>query len=388
MDGLMKRILYLVSEDWYFCSHRLPLAIAAQRAGYEVIVVTKVSKCEDVIRKSGFRLIPVDFRRSADHPFKDLFLLLRLIRIYNKEKPDLCHHVALKAVLMGSIAAYITKTPVIINAFTGLGYVFSSNQKKAGYIRKLIEPLLIFFTNRDNFWSIFQNGSDRQYFLERTKAHNRNCVLIKGSGVNYRQFSLPSADRDVPVVVLASRMLKDKGVVEFVETGRLFHKDKIKARFVLVGDVDFENPMSVKQHELKAWQAEGAVEWWGYHDDMAKVFQKADIVCLPSYHEGLPKVLLEAAAAGKPLVATDIPGCREIVKHEVTGLLVPVGDSTALFNTIKRLINDKELRYKLGNAGLELVKREFDINIINSQTIDLYAKALRSLTQEKLMKRR
>ena len=228
---MSKRILYLVSEDWYFCSHRFDLALAAQRSGYEVIVVTRVGKYGELIRSAGFKLIPVAFRRSANHPFRDILLLLKLIRIYKREKPVLTHHVALKAVLMGSIAAYVTKIPVVVNAFTGLGYVFSSNDKMATLIRRLIEPLLIFFINRDNYWSIFQNRSDRQYFFDKAKILHGNVVLIRGSGVNSRQFSPGQGDHNVPIVVLAARMLKDKGVVEFVKAARLCQKEKLNARF-------------------------------------------------------------------------------------------------------------------------------------------------------------
>ena len=372
------KIVYLVSEDWYFYSHRFKLAEAAKNEGYTVIVITTVKEYGAIISDAGFKLIPVKFERSFKNPFKDIILLFKLINIYLKERPVLVHHISLKPALLGSIAAHVARIPVIINAVTGLGYLFSSKEGKIKFIRKTIKPALIFLFQRKNTWTIFQNASDMEYFFGKNSVYIERIILIKGSGVDLSTYSNSTNPVDVPIVMLASRMLEDKGVVDFVEAAVLLKKQGINARFVLVGDIDKGNPMSLEQDVLKKWQERGLVEWWGFRKNMAYTLGEASIVCLPSYHEGLPKVLLEAAAASKPLVATDIPGCREIVVNNETGLLVPVKNPGELANAIKILINNESLCRTMGSKARKLVEEKFSLDIVIQQTLGLYQEALNS----------
>lgn len=377
LDGVKpKKIVYLVSEDWYFYSHRFDLAKASIRQGYEVTLITRVGEYGDIITKAGINLIDVNFRRAAGDPLADLIVLFRVSGIYRKIKPDIVHHVALKPILIGAIACLFNAVPVVINAVTGLGYLFSSGNKFTAMLRMLVKPVLLSLLNRRNSWVILQNQDDRKDLITQGLRAERS-ELIRGAGVDLERFSYSLESNAMPVIILAARMLRYKGVGEFVEAARLCVRDGLKARFVLVGGVDPDNPMSLTEEDLERWHNEGTVEWWGHHNDMPEVMRKASIVCLPTYYrEGLPKTLLEAAATGRPVIATDVPGCREIVKNEENGLLVPVKNANRLAGAITRLAENKQLRIKMGEFGRKLVEAEFSIDIINRRTLTLYQRAL------------
>lgn len=372
----MARILFLVTEDWYFLSHRLPLARAARERGHDVIVVTRVNRDGERIRSEGFRLVPVEFSRGARKPFRDLLLVLDLIGVFRRERPDLVHNVALKPVLFGSVAAFVARTPHVVNALTGLGYVYISRRWRARAIRIFLRMGLGFLLRRRNTWVILQNGDDRSMLLEQGMLSAERTVIIRGSGVDTDTFS-PSPEPSGRVsVVLASRMLYDKGVAEFVEAAASLRAAGTDARFVLVGGTDPDNPAAIEEHALRQWQADGLVEWLGRSEDMPALFRSAHIVCLPSYREGLPKVLLEAAASGRPIVAADVPGCREIVRDGENGLLVPVRDSGALASALAHLIARPALRRQMGDAGRQLAVSQFSIRNVVSETLAFYDKVL------------
>jgi glycosyltransferase involved in cell wall biosynthesis len=380
LNSVNKKILYLVTEDWYFCSHRLPLARAARDAGYEVVVVTRVNKYGRVIVEEGMKVIDMDFKRRIKSPFKNIGIIKKIYNIYSTEKPDVVHHISLKTVVLGSIAAMIARVPVVINTLTGLGFIFTSNTLLVRLIKILfIEPVLKLLFTRKNTWTILQNIDDRRHLRSFDILSEERTKLIKGSGVDITLFKKVPETNDRPKVVFASRMLKDKGIEEFVTAARELKDKGLDASFILVGDVDEGNPSSITEDQLKEWHDEGFLEWWGYRSDMNKVFEKAHIVCLPSHREGLPKVLLEAAAAGRPVIASDVPGCREIVHDGVNGLLVPVKDPDALADAIEKLVGDKNLREKMGANGRTMAETEFSTEIINSQTLDLYDQVLKEV---------
>ncbi len=370
-----------MTEDWYFCSHRLPLACAARDAGYEVVVITKVNKYGKKIAEQGMRVIDLDFKRRSKNPFKSIGLIRRIYEIYSIEKPDIVHHISLKTVVLGSIAALIAKVPIVINALTGLGFIFTSNTLPVRLIKILIiEPVLKFLFTRKNTWTILQNIDDKRHLMSFNILSEERTKLIKGSGVDISLFRHSPEASGAPKVVFASRMLKNKGVEEFVTAARELMDNGINASFILVGDVDEGNPSSITRNQLKDWHDEGFLEWWGHRDDINKVFEMVHIVCLPSHREGLPKVLLEAAAAGRPVIASDVPGCREIVHDGVNGLLVAVKKPIALADAIEKLVNDKNLREEMGANGRSMVEMEFSTEIINGQTLDLYDQVLKGET--------
>jgi len=291
--------------------------------------------------------------------------------------------VALKPVVYGSFAAlfarhstFESRSPVVINAITGLGSVFTSTSLTARTLRFLVIALIRFFLHRKSSHVILQNRDDMEMLVSEGYLSPGQVSLIRGSGVDTEMFRLHPEAEGPPVVMLVARMLRDKGVEEFVEAARQLCKEGIQARFVLVGDIDTENPSTVTRKMLEQWQKGGFIEWWGRRDNMPEVYHQAHVVCLPSYREGLPKTLLEAAACGRPIVATDVPGCREIVVDGENGLLVPVKDAGALANALKRLIDGLELRKQMGSRGRALVEREFSEGKIVRETLELYERLL------------
>ena len=367
------KLIYFVTEDWYFYSHRLALAEAAASNGFDVAVVTRVSKHGDRITDRGIRVIPVELRRSGINPLQELHFIWILYRIYRREKPAIVHHVAMKPVLEGTAAAYMAGGPSVINAVTGLGYIFSVSSLKARILKLVIAPALKTLLRSKRCNVIVQNKDDMNELINRNIAVRARTTLIRGSGVDTNIFVPTVKKNDVPIVLLASRMLWAKGVGEFVELARISKQRNITARFVLVGDPDPENHDSVPSSELKSWHENGVVEWWGKKDDMLKVFSLADIVCLPTtYGEGVPKVLIEATACGLPVVTTNVPGCREIVRHGDNGFLVPPGDNDALFDAVKSLLDNIMLSSEMGVRGRALVMSDFSIEHVIKKTLNLY----------------
>ena len=371
------RILFFITEDWYFWSHRLPIARAARDAGFEVIVATRVDQHKKRIENEGFRLIPIGLERRSKNVIKEIFGILEIIKIYRKEQPDIVHHVAMKPVLYGSWAARLAGIPAVVNALAGLGFIFVAQGWKVSVLRRLIVFAYRSAFSARNTIGIFQNPEDLKLFIDAGVVKSEKTVLIRGSGVDTSRFIYLPEPESMPTIVLASRMLWDKGVGEFVEAARILKKDEIKCRMVLVGNPDPENPASISKETLRGWHSEGIVEWWGHKDDMPEVLSGAHIVALPTtYGEGVPKVLIEAASCGRPIVATDVPGCREIVRHNINGLLVPPHDSKALAEAIKKLIKNPELRTIMGVRGPQIVEAEFSEEIVVRQTMAVYERLL------------
>lgn len=368
------KLLFFVTEDWYFCSHRLPLAVAAKNAGYEVVVVTRVKEHGETIRKAGLRLIHLDLSRRGMNPLKEIATLLELRRIYRNENPDVLHHVALKPVLYGSFIAWIVGCKKMINAMAGMGFLFVSSRKKARLLRPFVVWAFRLLLNRPGNYLIVQNPYDAGYFKQCNLIDPEKITMIRGAGVDIHHFVPVPETPGKPVVMLASRLLWDKGVREFVEAAFLLRRQGVCARFVLVGDGDPENPANIPSSQIQEWQHTEDIELWGHRNDMAEVISQAHVVCLPSYREGLPKVLLEAASCAKPIVTTDVPGCREIVRHGKNGLLVPARNPVALAEAIKALLDEPEKRCCMGEAGRQIVEQEFAQEVIVAQTLELYNK--------------
>lgn len=367
------KLMIVVSEDWYFWSHRLSLATSAINSGFDVTLLTKLNQLKKSIEEKGINVLDINFTRSSNTPFTDILNIIRLIRIYKKEKPDIIHNVSLKTILISSVSSLFISNTAIINAFTGLGYLFSSNKMKAKMIRLFVRSALKFILNKSNNWSVFQNPDDLNLLKELKIIDPNRSLIICGSGVDTNKFSYKRDTNTIPVVMLASRMLWDKGIGEFVEAAKIARINNIKAKFLLVGGIDKANPMAISHSKLEKWNSEGCIVWKGQCNNMPEVLSLASIVCLPSFYgEGLPKVLLEAAAIGRPLIATDAPGCREIVQNGENGFLVTVRDISSLYDAIITLIADKNLRDKMGKKSRLLVESHFSTDTVNSKMIQLY----------------
>lgn len=364
----MKKIVYLVTEDWYFVSHRLVLAIAARDAGYSVTVITNCNSDCIKIMAEGMQVIQLKMDRSSLNPLTAIKEIFELIKIFKKINPDIIHNVSLRPVVVGGIAARLAGFRNIVSAINGLGYVFTG--KNTNPVVRFIVKNTLYVLLRLGV-TIAQNNDDYQFLRNLSDPKNQNIKLILGSGVEVSHFSLKSESGKGCLVMMASRLLFDKGLREFIEAAKALSNEDI--RFVIVGKLDPENPTGISAAELDALTSSTKIEIWGFSDDIAHTLAKADIFCLPSYGEGMPKVLLEAMASELACITTDVPGCREAVKHGVTGFIVPPRDSTALSEAIKRLYFDVDLRRKMGIRGRERVLERFSVDKVLKSTLNIYA---------------
>jgi len=376
--GSKPKLMFFISEDWYFWSHRLPIALAARDTGLEVYLVTRVSTFKERIQKENIHLIPLTkFRRRLQSPVKELLSFFEISKIYHKIKPDIIHQVAFKPVIIGTIAARIAGIKRIINAFAGLGFLFTTENNKKVFIKKLVFIMLRRIFNTDKVRLVFQNSEDLDLMMSEGIVSNSQAVIIKGSGVDVKAFHLSNEPIGPPLVLLPSRMLWDKGVSEFVQAAKIINSDGQRAKFVLVGAPDPENPASIPAQQLKKWHNNNSVEWWGQQMDMPSIYKRVHIVCLPSYREGLPKVLLEAGASGKPVVTTNTTGCRDIVKDGQNGLLIESHNPVELANAVQKLLDDGNLRRSMGIRGRQIVEGEFSEEKIVNSTLSLYDEMLK-----------
>ena len=366
------RILFLVNVDWFFLSHRLAIARAARDRGAEVWVAAASTGQEEQIIREGFRFLSIPFRRSGKDIFHEIRTIIKIAKVFRDVKPDLIHNVTIKPVLYSSwISRYIWR-PAVVNAISGLGYVFLASGAKARLLRSIVGMAYRAALCGGRVRVIFQNPEDIELFIAEGIVEKSQAVLIRGSGVDVEVFRPFSEQPGVPVVMFASRMLKDKGAVELVDAGRLLRDWNVSVRMVFVGEPDPDNPATVTESELRAWVEEGVVEWWGHKTGMETVLPLAAVVVLPSYREGLPKVLIEAAAAGRPIVATDVPGCREVVRDGWNGYLVPPRDHKPLAEAIRRLVENPELRARMGSNSREVAIKEFRIEKVVADTLAVY----------------
>lgn len=369
----MKKLLIITNVDWFLISHRLILAQAAVKSGWKVYVA-----CEDTgrggeIGGDGIEFIPFSMSRSGINPVAEWNLLRRLNRLYKKIQPDVVHHITIKPVVYGSLAANRQGIRGVVNAISGMGYMFS--QGKVGIMQKSILSLMRRGAKRSNLTFIFQNEEDHAILRDYEVIDPENKVeMIKGSGVDLDHFSFTEPPKGNKItILLPCRMLWDKGVRELREASD-FLKDKYQSQiqFVLVGMADYENKSGVPESFLHEWADGEYVVWKGHQSDMVAHYQLADIVVLPSYREGLPKSLIEACAVGRPIVTTDAIGCRDCVDEGVNGFKVPVGDGLALAKALEKLITDLDLRQRMGSAGRKKAEAEFDVREVVQKHLDIY----------------
>jgi Glycosyltransferase len=367
-----RKLLFFVSVDWFFCSHFMARAKAARDAGFEVVVLTNATQHHERIEAAGLRLIHIDFDRRSLDPASGLLSLWYVWKILRQEQPDILHQVALKPILIGSLAARFAKRTKIVNAVVGGGYLATSETLLARQIRALLNLALRMLLNPIGSRVIFENPDDLTSFVQNGCVSKTDAILIKGAGVDLADYQTGDVMAEVPLILLPARLLWDKGVGEFVGAARKLKGQGVAARFVVVGGADGGNRAAIDDDTLAAWRNERAVEFWGFRPDMPEVFAQASIVCLPSYREGLPKVLLEAMAAALPCVTTDVPGCREAVRDGYNGRLVPPRDVNALAQALESLIEDRKLRQEMGRHGRLRAEREFSSELIVRDTLAVY----------------
>jgi glycosyltransferase involved in cell wall biosynthesis len=363
------KVLYLVPDDGFFWSHRRDLAATVLKTGCEVLVATPEGSYRERIEADGFGFRPV--RMSAGlSPLGMARTFHDLLRLYRAERPDLVHHVSMRSVLAGGLVARVTRVPSVVNLICGLGWVFSSGSRG---LRSWVSWAYRLSLANKRSWTVFQNPDDKQQFLDRGLVSNSRSSVILGSGVETRGFQSTPEPEGPPSILFASRMLEPKGVADLVEAGRLLQQAGVEHTIVLAGEPDAKNPSSISKETLEAWVDEGLVRWLGHVDDVPALLGDCHLACLPSYYgEGLPRFLLEAMAAGRPIVTTDTPGCRELVPNEASGVLVQPRKPDELAAALGRLISDEQGRREMGRAGRELVDAHFTLDSVIAQTLDVY----------------
>lgn len=368
-----KKILYLVNVDWFFISHRLPLAKAAIKYGYDVTVVASGTGKKDIFKEHGINFISMPILEKSTSILSEIAIIFRLIKLFKDINPDIIHSVTIRPVLYSSIATRIAKIPTVIHALSGLGYVYINDTFSNKLLRLISNKLFRWGFAYPNTKLILQNEDDIQLFLSKKLIKKDNIHLIKGSGVNTNYFVPVEKNSKEPVkVALIGRMLWDKGVSEFVSAAKLLLNKNIHATFHLYGAPYDNNPMSISIAQLNEWRSEDHVKVHGHEEDIRGILNTTDIVCLPSYREGLPKSLIEAASSGLPIVTTDVAGCKEIVQDGVNGYLVPPKDFKLLADRLEDLILDPIKRNEFGMKSREIAVKDFTIEKVVNKTMKLY----------------
>ncbi len=328
----------------------------------------------DEIERKGFQFHPIPMSRRGGNPFIELQTLFALIALYRRLRPELVHHLTIKPNLYGGLAARVAKVPKVVFSVTGLGQAFVGTGPLARLRKTLISSVMRRSMGHPRARVIFQNPDDLSRFVAARIVDANRARVILGSGVDVGSFAAdPPPVDDVPLVTLCSRLIWEKGIREFVEAAQILKQQGVSARFALVGDTRASNPRAVPRATLEEWDRNKIVEWWGFRTDMNQVLAEAQVVCLPStYGEGVPKILLEAAAAGRAIITTDIAGCRESLVEGVSGLLVRPGDVRGLVDAMRKLVGDRDLAMRMGREGRKLAEERFDVRQTVAATLEVY----------------
>ncbi len=370
------KLLFLTTDDSSFWSHRLTLVRVAKAGGADVVIMTRPGEHCSLLEKEGFRVIAWSISRKSLNPIRELRSFFQVLRTYRDERPDLVHHIALKPIVYGALAARLCGCIPAVNTVTGLGPVFTRTNLLSKVLQSLLIKVLALCFGAANGRVIVQNDDDRDLLLEKRIVAPEKNILIPGFGINTEQFVPCPEPKGEFLVILPGRMLWEKGVREFVEAAKELRKRGVVARMVLVGAPDPDNAGCIPESQLRRWAETGNVEWWGQQTDMPTIICRSHLVCLPSYREGLPKVLLEAGACGRAIVTTNAPGCSYVVKHGENGLLVPIRDSRALADAIQELLQDSSRRQQMGVLGRQRAAAEFSEARITRQMLDIYVELM------------
>ena len=368
----MRRILFVVNVDWFFVSHRLPIAISLIKSGVEVHLASRFTTHKAYLEGLGINTHPLVISRGGISPVEEFRAFYSLYRLVKSINPDLAHLVTIKPVIYGGLIARLLGVRKVVASISGLGFVFIDQSIKAKVIRKIAIYCYRLGLSAKNTTVIFQNTADRSLFIDNKIICDSQAVLIPGSGVDLNYLRFTPEPEEFPVVMFLARFLKDKGIVEFVEASSIVKASFPSARFVLVGNVDSDNPNSISPNDLNSWVKLGLVEDWGYSTDIFSTIRKSNLMVLPSYREGLPKSLLEAAACGRAVIASDVPGCRDAIASGETGLLVNPRNTQMLADAIVQLLQDGPLRKQYGVAGRRLAEKCFDVNSVVSKHLSIY----------------
>ena len=375
---MKKKILFLVNDLSFFISHRLQIAESVVESGYSVFVgYGELGSCEiSFLKNRNIEAIYIPIDRAGMNPFKEIGSLFLILKLFLKIKPDIVHLVTIKPYLYGGIIARIAGVKGVVSSVSGLGTLFIEEKFNIRLLRTLLYPIYKYAFNHPNQIVIFQNKDDLNEFINKKILKSSKTIIINGSGVDLQNFSNFEEPLGTPIVCFAARLIKDKGVFEYISAARLIKKRGIEARFLLAGDLDTKNPTGINFRELQEIKNEALIDFLGYQNEIPVLYAKSNIICLPSYREGLPKSLIEAAAASRAVVTTDVPGCRDAIIPNKTGILVPVKDVDKLAEAIIWLIKNPSKRVKMGKAGRKLAEEKFQIKKVIENHLSIYSDLL------------
>lgn len=368
----LRKLLFVVNVDWAFICHRLPVGLGAIAEGYEVHLATTCTTRADELMRYGFIVHPLQIDRGSINPFNALHTFFSILRLFLKIKPDLVHLVTIKPVIFGGIAARIARVPAVVSAIPGLGFAFTDKGVKARIGRAVAIMLYRMAVRHRNFKAIFQNPDDRQLITGWTGLHFNQTEMIRGSGVDLNVYRCRPLPEGVPVALMATRLLKTKGVLEFVDAVKVLRARGIEAEFWIAAAIDENNPAYIGQAQLNQWAAEYGIKLFLNHTAIQELMAQCHVVVLPSYREGVPKVLLEAAACGRAVLTTDVPGCRDAITPGGTGLLVPAKSVIPLADAMGLILKGRALQLRLGSSGRALAEAEFGIEQVVAKHLRIY----------------
>lgn len=365
-----RSLMFVVNNPAFFLSHRLPIALAAKAQGYDVSVATMDGEAVDAIKGHGLTHYVLPMSRSGMNPLAEFKTLYAIYRLFKIVEPDIVHLVTIKPVLYGGIAARLAGVKGVVSAISGLGFIFTREHKGIDWVRLVTQQLYRYALGHRNSRVIFQNSNDREILGSIGAVRDEQVVMIRGSGVNLEQYAAQSEPPLPITIIFVARLLKDKGLLEYVDAAGMSQRDGKPYRWLVVGNPDPGNPASVTEDEARSWG--DRVQWLGERNDIAALYADSHIVVLPSYREGLPKSLVEAAACGRAVITTDVPGCRDAIEAGLTGVLVPVRDARAIYDAVCELAEDTEKRQAMGHAGRALAQDAFDIRKVVQAHLDIY----------------
>src|SRR5262245_16485467 len=369
-----RRLLLLVTEDWYFWAHRLPLARAARAAGYEVTVATRVARLGEQIRAEGFLLEPLRWVRGSINPLRLAADLWTIASLYRRLQPDIIHHVSLKPIVLGSAAARVVPASVVLNALTGRGYIFTARAWRARLLAPIVSLLLRRLLRRPNAVVLLENEDDRAFLVDTIGVAAERTAVNQGSGIDMAHFAVLPMPQSEPVAIgCAARMVGIKGIADLVAASRILRARKVAHRLLLAGATDAESPDAIPEQVLRDWVEQDGVEWLGQIADVRVLWRQCHIAALASLGgEGVPLSLVEAAACGRPLVATDVPGSRDVARAGLNALLVPPRSPRLLADALERLIKDQAMRQEFATASRRMAESTFSADRVLAATLALY----------------
>ncbi len=373
---MKKKIFFLVNTDSFFLSHRFDIAKKMIRSNYEVHIGTEFSKYKSLFLKSGIKIHEVNFFRNSFNLFKAFYSLIQIFFLLKKIKPDILHTISLKPVIFGGLISFITPVKSLVISVTGLGSMFINKgifYNFREYIFKTFYKVIFLFSNLK---VILQNKDDLNYLIKKSNLKKKDVQIIKGSGVNLNKFKFSNIPKGSPIILMASRIIKDKGVFEYIEAIRILKKKNFNGKFFLIGDIDNDNPSAISNSLIRLWKKKKMIIYLKHQQNIIKYIKKSSIVVLPSYREGFPKILMEAAACGRPVITTNVPGCKDAIVNRVTGYLIPVKKSKPLADLIFNLSKKRNTLKKMGIDARIHAEKNFDVNNVVSKHLSIYKKIL------------